>query len=52
MSAVMSWKLEGVHVGFLRQITGQKAKRQRDRIWRSEAAEKVLKEAGTALLLP
>ena len=48
--AAMSWKLEGVHVGFIRQITGRKAKRQRDRIWRSEAAEKVLKEAVTQSL--
>ena len=39
--AAVSRKLEGVHVGFLRQ---------RDGIWISEAAEKVLKEAGTQTL--
>ena len=39
--------MAGVHVGFLGKITGQKEKRQRDGTWISEAAEKVLKEAGT-----
>ena len=43
----MSWKLEGVHVGFLRQMMGQKAKQQRDGTWRSEAAGKLLKEANS-----
>ena len=43
----ISWKLKGVHMVFLRQIMGQKAKQHRDRIWRSEAVVKVLKEVGT-----
>ena len=50
MSEAMPRKLEGVHVVFPRQITGQKAKWQRDGNWRSEAAEKILKEAGTQYL--
>ena len=41
--AAMSRKLEGVHVGFLIQVTIQTAKRQRDGIWRSAAAARVLK---------
>ena len=43
----MSNKLEGVHVGFLRQVMGNTAKRQGNGTWRSVAAESVLKEAGT-----
>ena len=43
----MSRKLEGLHVGFLRQVTGQKAKRQREGTWRSVAAAEVIKESGT-----
>ena len=46
----MSRKLEGVHVVFLSQITGQKENRQRDRIWKIEAAAKVLKGMGTQSL--
>ena len=46
----MSRNLEGVHVGFLSQITGQKANRQRDRNFRSKAAATVIKEAGTQYL--
>ena len=46
----MSQDLEGVHMGFLRQMTDQKAKRQRDGTWRSDAAAKVLKEAVTQTL--
>ena len=34
-------------MGFLRQMTGKKENRQRDRTWRSEAAAKVIKESGT-----
>ena len=45
--AAMSGNMDGVHVGLLRNIRGQKAKRQRDRTWRSEAEEKLLKEAVT-----
>ena len=48
--AVISRNLEGVHMGFLRQIMGQKANRQREKTWRSEAEEKVLKEARTHFL--
>ena len=47
----MSWKLEGVHMGLLRQMTGHKEKRQRDGIWRSEATSKVIKEAGNQILV-
>ena len=46
----ISQNLEGVHVGFLRQMTGQKAKRQRDGTWRIEAAEEVPKESVTQTL--
>ena len=46
----MSRKLEGVHVVFIRKMMGQKAKRQRDGAWRSEAAAKVLKEVCTQTL--
>ena len=43
----MSRKLEGVNVGFLRQVMGQKTNRQRYGTWRSAIAARVLKEAGT-----
>ena len=46
----MSRKLEGVHVGLLRQMMGVKAKRQRGGTWRSEVVKKVIKEAGTHIL--
>ena len=46
----MSRKLEGVHLGFLRQVTGQKANQQRDRTWRSAIVTKVLKEEVTETL--
>ena len=39
-----------MHVGFLRQVTGQKAKRQREDTWISVAAVRVLKEAVTQIL--
>ena len=48
--AAMYRNLEVVHVGFLRQITGHKEKRQRGGNWRSVVAAKVLKEAGTRSL--
>ena len=41
----MSKKLEGVHMGFLRQVTGNTAKWKRDGTWRNAAAASVLKEA-------
>ena len=44
---VMYRKLEGVHVGFLGQVRGQKSKRERAGNWRSAAESRVLKEAGT-----
>ena len=37
-------------MGLLRQITGHKAKRQRNRNWRSATVEKVIKEAVTQSL--
>ena len=37
-------------MGFLRQVTGQKKKRQRDGTWRSETSAEVLKEAVTQTL--
>ena len=43
----MSRKLEGVHVGFLMQITRHGAVRQKDRTWRQESAETVLEKSGT-----
>ena len=46
----ISLNLEGVHVGFLRNLTGQKSKRQRDGTWRSEAEVKVINETGTQTL--
>ena len=42
-SEEMSQNLEGVHMGFLRQIMGQKEKRQREGTWISKALAKVLK---------
>ena len=41
----MSRNLEGVRVGFLRQVMVQKDKQQREGNWRSMASERVLKEA-------
>ena len=45
-----SRNLEGVHVGFLIHMKGQKSKHQRYRTCRNAAAAKVLKEAGTQTL--
>ena len=42
-----SRNLEGAHVVFFRQVTGHKAKRQRDGDWISVTAARVLKCAGT-----
>ena len=44
-----TWVLSEAMV-LLIQITGQKSKHQRDRTWRSAAAEKVIKEAVTQSL--
>ena len=37
-------------MGFLRQVTGQKAKRQRDDTWEIAAEVRVLKEEGTQIM--
>ena len=37
LSAAISWDPDGVNMGFLRNVTGQKAKRQRDEAWRRKA---------------
>ena len=50
LSAELYRKLEGVHVGFLGQVRGQKSKRERAGNWRSAAESRVLKEAGTQTL--
>ena len=50
LSEAMSRKLEGVHVGFLRQITGQRAVQQEDGTWRQVASEKVLEKEGNQSL--
>ena len=34
-------KLEGVHVGFLQQVTGKKARRLGDDTWRKEGAQSI-----------
>ena len=47
LSEAMPHNLEGVHVGFLRQITGKRVVRQRDRTWRSVTSEKFLKKEVT-----
>ena len=47
LSEEMPHNLEGVHVLFLRQITGQRIVRQRDRTWRSVTSEKFLKKEVT-----
>ena len=41
-SEAMSRNLEGVHVGFLRRIKGQRAVQQEGGTWRQVASEKVL----------
>ena len=46
----MSRNLEGAHVGFLRQITGQRVVRKRDGTWLSVTADKVLRKSGTHTL--
>ena len=46
----MSRKLEGLQVGFLRQLTGNKATQHGGRTWRSAAEARVLKESCTHTL--
>ena len=48
--AAMSRKLEGVHVCFLRQVMGKKAKRRSGGTWISKSAVKILVEAGIQTL--
>ena len=50
LSETMSRKLEGVHVGFLRQITGQRVEIRDDGTWPQVAADKFLEKAGTQYL--
>ena len=50
LSEAMSRKREGVHVGFLRQITRQMAVQREDRTWRQLTSDKVLEKAGTKYL--
>ena len=38
--------LEGVHVGFLKQVKGKKDRRKNDRYWWREASDSVIQEAG------
>ena len=44
--APTSQRLDGVHLGFLQQVTKSKANRLRDRLWRKAAAKKVPQGAG------
>ena len=48
--APMAQRLEGFHVGFLRQVKKLKAKRQRDGSWRKVASDKAIQGEGTKLL--
>ena len=50
LSVPMAQRLEGVHVGFLQQVTKLKGKRLRDGSWRKVVAEKVLCGEGEELL--
>ena len=46
----MSQRLEGVHVGLLRQVTRSKAKIMKDGSCKKVATEKVLQGEGTQLI--
>ena len=46
MLAAISKNLEGVHMGFLRQVTGNASKWQSYGTWESATAASVLKEGG------
>ena len=50
ITAAMSQKIEGVHVVFLRQVTGNKTQWTWDHSWRKVAVESVLQAAGTQQL--
>ena len=45
--APMAQRLEGFHVGFLRQVKKLKSKRRKNGLWRKVAADKVLQGSGT-----
>ena len=47
LSASMAKKLEGVHVGLLRQVTRLKVKRLKDGPWQKLASDRVLQGEGT-----
>ena len=40
-------KIEGVHMGFLQQVTGMKARRLGDKTWTKEGPYRVRQMAGT-----
>ena len=48
--AAMMQNIEGVHVGFLRKVTGENEQRLGDKTCRKEGAYRVLKAAGTKTL--
>ena len=50
LTAEMLKKLKGVHMGFLWQVTGMKARRLGDKNWRKEGAERVVQAAGNKTL--
>ena len=47
LSAEMLNNIEGVHVVFLQQVTGMKARRLGDGTWKKEGPERVIQVAGT-----
>ena len=46
----MSRNLEGVYMGFIKQVISQTSNRHMDGIWRSAAELRVTKKAGTQTL--
>ena len=48
--AEISKNMEGVHMGFLRRVTGKTTKRQRGGNWISAAAKSVMNEVGMETL--
>ena len=47
LTAVMLQKLEGVHVGLLRKVTGMTDLRLGEETWRNEGLDRVIQAAGT-----
>ena len=47
LSDAMIQEVEGTHVGFIRNITGKRERRQSNRTWETLAADEVLWAAGT-----